>query len=330
MTSITFPDGATRQLPVRPRYRERDVTLATSGGMLKGTLTQPAAPAEDAALIIAGSGPTDRDGNSASLPRKNDCLKMLAAGLAGAGIASLRFDKRGVGASAPTPERALRLETLVEDGYDWLERLADLGPYRRISIIGHSEGALIGALVARRAPVAGFVSLEGAGMTAQDTLLRQLRAQLAGPLLEAVEDIVGRLAAGRRVDPLPQAVASEPAVVAMFRPSVQPYLISWFRYDPAAVLAHLDMPVLVVQGQYDLQVGIEDADRLAAANPRARRLLVDGMNHVLKEVPADRAANIAAYSRPDLALAPSLIPALVGFLRQDEDTSQKGVSPWST
>ena len=329
MTSITFPDGATRQLPVRPPYRERDVTLATAGGMLKGTLTQPAAPAGYAALIIAGSGPTDRDGNSASLPGKNDCLKMLAAGLARAGIASLRFDKRGVGASAATPERELRLETFVEDGYDWLERLADLGPYRQISIIGHSEGALIGALVAARAPVAGFVSLEGAGMTAQDTLLRQLRAQLTGPPLEAVEDIVGRLAAGRRVDPLPQAVASEPALAAMFRPTVQPYLISWFRYDPAAVLARLDMPVLVVQGQNDLQVGFEDADRLAAANPRATRLLVDGMNHVLKEVPADRAANIAAYSRPDLALATGLVPALVSFLRQDEDTDQKGVSPWS-
>jgi hypothetical protein len=326
MEYITFPDGATRRLPSPPRSREREVLLPTSSGMLAGTLTEPPAPTEDAALIFAGSGPTDRDGNPTSMSGRNDCLKMLAAGLARAGIASLRFDKRGVGASVATPEQALRLETFVQDGQDWLERLGDLGPFRRISIIGHSEGALIGALVASRVPVAGYVSLEGAGRTAQDTLLRQLDAQLSGPLMEAIDDVIDSLAAGQTVDPLPELMGSHPVVAAMFRATVQPYLISWFRYDPAAVLAGVAAPVLIVQGLNDLQVGIEDAERLVGANPHARRLLIDGMNHVLKRVPDDRAANIAAYSRPDLDLAPHLMPALVGFLRRDEAVDRKGVA----
>lgn len=322
MDFITFPDGTSRRLPSRPRTREREVHIPTTGGLLAGTLTLPAASTTEAVLIFSGSGPTDRDGNSRSLPGRNDCLRMLANALARGGIASLRFDKRGVGASVATPEQELRLETYVKDGQHWLERLADMGPFRRISIVGHSEGALIGALVAARVPVAGYVSLEGAGRTAQETLLRQLRSQLSGPLMEAIEEVVASLAAGRTVDPLPDVVATHPVVSAVFRTSVQPYLASWFRYDPAAVLADLDTPVLIVQGQHDLQVGIDDADRLVAASPRARLLLVEGMNHVLKEVPDDRAANVAAYGRPDLGLAPRLVPGLLDFLRPDEGLHQ--------
>lgn len=327
---ITFPDGATRRLPSPPGSREHEVHLPVSSGLLAGTLTQPRVPTEDAALIFAGSGPTDRDGNPTTLPGRNDCLKMLAAGLAQAGIASLRFDKRGVGASVATPEHAMRLETFVEDGQQWLERLGDLGPFRRVSIIGHSEGALVGALVAGRVPVARYVSIEGAGRTAGDTLLRQVRAQVSGALLAAIEDVVASLDAGRQVDPLPDVMASHPAVAAMFRPSVQPYLSSWFRYDPAAVLASLDTPVLIVQGLHDLQVGIEDADLLAAANPRAERLLIDGMNHVLKDVPDDRAVNIASYGRPDLPLSPRLVPALASFLRAGDEPHQNGSAPGVT
>jgi hypothetical protein len=155
---------------------------------------------------------------------------------------------------------------------------------------------------------------------------RQLDAQLSGPLMEAIDDVIDSLAAGQTVDPLPELMGSHPVVAAMFRATVQPYLISWFRYDPAAVLAGVAAPVLIVQGLNDLQVGIEDAERLVGANPHARRLLIDGMNHVLKRVPDDRAANIAAYSRPDLDLAPHLMPALVSFLRRDEAVDRKGVA----
>jgi pimeloyl-ACP methyl ester carboxylesterase len=330
MTSVTFPDGLERKAPSRPGIVEKEIGLSTSTGTLYGTLTLPPTRVDQAALIVAGSGPTDRDGNSAALPGKNDCLKLLASGLARAGIASIRADKRGVGASATTPERELRLETFVDDGIAWLDRLKGLGGFSHTTIVGHSEGSLVGALVARRGRVDAFISLEGAGLTAQDTLRRQLATQLPRPLMDAAEDVMNDLAAGSEVDPLPEVLTSEPALAAMFRPSVQPYLISWFGYDPAAVLASLDIPILVVQGTTDLQVGLEDAERLAAANPRAQRLVIDGMNHVLKEVPDDREVNLAAYCRADLELAPSLLPAIVGFIYPHMQERKKGASRWST
>jgi uncharacterized protein len=313
----------------RPPFEEATIDLLAPTGTLKGTLTLPVGGAGHAVLIIAGSGPTDRDGNSAMLPGKNDCLKLLARGLAAAGVASLRYDKRGVGASARTAERDLRFETYMDDGAAWLRRLEGLGDFGHLSIVGHSEGALVGALVARRVAVDAYVSLEGAGRTASDTLRRQLRAQLPGPLLESVDGVIDQLVTGSVVDPLPDEVAAVPAVAAMFRPSVQPYLVSWFRYDPAVVLADLDIPVLIVQGTRDLQVDDDDAERLAGANPLARRVLVSRMNHVLKEVPDDREANIAAYGRPDLELAASLLPAVVGFLDLDHHPLKEGASSWS-
>jgi hypothetical protein len=329
MTYLPSPGAKAPDAPFRDVSHEREIVLSTPTGALAGTLSTPPMPTDHAALLISGSGPTDRDGNSAVLPGKNDCLKLIAAGLAKAGIASLRFDKRGVGRSVVTPERDLRFDTLVDDAAAWLGRLQRLGRFRRLSIVGHSEGSLIGALVAHRTPVDAFISLEGAGHTAQDTLRRQLGAQLPGSLMESVAGVIDRLAAGSEVDPLPDDVAAVPPVAALFRASVQPYLLSWFGYDPAVVVASLAMPVLIVQGTNDLQVDTDDAERLAAANPRARRLLIDGMNHVLKEVPGDREANLAAYGRPDLDLAPALIPALVEFMKPDQRAAQKGASRWS-
>ncbi len=313
----------------RSTPRESRIELATPTGTLAGTLTTPDGGSDQVALVIAGSGPTDRDGNSAALPGRNDCLKLLAWGLAEAGISSLRFDKRGVGASAKTPELDLRFETFVDDGVAWMRQLEDTQDFRHFSIIGHSEGSLIGALVARRVPIDAFISLEGTGRPAQDTLIDQLRTQLPPTLMTDVVAIIERLAAGKETDPLPQDVAALPPLAAMFRASVQPYLISWFRYDPVAVFAALSVPMLIVQGNHDLQTGIDDADRLVAANPRARRVVIGGMNHVLKEASEDRGENIATYSRPDLALSPALVPAMLEFLAGDTAARVKGRRKWS-
>jgi len=97
---------------------------------------------------------------------------------------------------------------------------------------------------------------------------------------------------------------------------VQPYLISWFRYDPAKSIAELKTPVLVVQGTTDLQVTVDDAKRLAAANPKAKLVIIEGMNHVLKEVPPDRDKQMASYSDPNLRLAPEFLTGVVEFVRK--------------
>ncbi len=138
--------------------------------------------------------------------------------------------------------------------------------------------------------------------------LEQVRPQLPPDLLKATEDILAQLDAGKTVESVP------PALNMLFRPSVQPYLISWLRYDPAKEIAKLHIPVLIVQGTTDIQASLQDSKALAGANPAATLLLIDGMNHVFKTVPADRDKQMASYSDPAPPVAPDLINGISNFV----------------
>ena len=298
--------------------------LETPTGRLVGTLELPEADGPfPVALLIAGSGPTDRDGNSTLLPGRNDSLKLVARALAEGGVASLRYDKRGIGESrdAGLDEAAMTFDLAIEDAVRWLDLLGADARFTRRLVAGHSEGSLVGMLASARADVAAFVSLEGAGRPAADVLRSQLRGQLPAELMDEVDAVTRELEAGRTVDALPPGIAGVPQVgQALFRQSVQPYLVSWFRHDPADALAQLAIPCLVVQGTTDLQVPVEDGERLAAAAESATLARIEGMNHVLKIAPADRDANLAAYADPALPLAPGLVTAMRDFLQAQRFT----------
>ncbi len=296
-----------------------EVRLETMTGTLYGTLELPnTSEPYPVVLIHPGSGPTDRDGNSAQLPGKNDSLKLLAEALAEEGIASLRIDKRGSGESAgATPNEAnLRFDTYIDDAAAWLNLLQSDERFSDIVMLGHSEGSLIGMMAAQRAGADGFISLAGAGEPAADTLVRQLSAQLPQPLLEESKEVITSLEEGETVQPLPAGIAAMPAIGnALFRPSLQPYLISWFQYDPAEEVARLEMPVLIIQGTTDIQVRAKDAELLSAAKPNAELAILEGMNHVLKDAPANRALNLATYANPDLPLTDGLVGAISSFVK---------------
>src|SRR6266853_4869183 len=256
---------------------EESVTLATRAGSLAGTLSiaNPSAPGP-IAVLIAGSGPTDRDGNNFLLPGHNDHLKLLAEALGSRGIASLRYDKRGVAQSvlAAGREDNLRLETYVDDAVGWAKLIKNESRFSSLTVIGHSEGSLIGMIATQRIAAAGFVSLAGPGRAAPAIIREQLRG--APNLAGRADRILGELEAGRTSDSVPAELHS------LFRPSVQPYLISWFRYDPAKEIAKITTPVLIVQGSTDRQVSVEDARHLRQGNRNAQLLMVPGMNHLLK------------------------------------------------
>jgi uncharacterized protein len=257
---------------------ESQVELPTPWGKLSGTLLLPEGEGPcPAALLIAGSGPTDRDGNNPLLPAPIDNIKRLAEALAARGVATLRYDKRGVGASIypGLSEEVLRFEHLVDDAVALAERLAGEERVTRVSLVGHSEGALIAALAAEDARAQGVVSIAGAGSRASALMRRQIEghlpADIAGPALATL----ATLEAQQPVEDVPDAL------VLLFRPTVQPYLMSWFRYDPPAVLAELAQPLLLVQGSADAQVDVENARLLHAARPDARLKVVEGMDHLL-------------------------------------------------
>src|SRR6266566_1531505 len=192
---------AASAFPLRGFAAETNITLKTATGTLAGTLSSPAktkAKAVPVVLLIAGSGPTDRDGNNPTLPGKNDALRLLADALAARGIASVRYDKRGIGASASamTAEKDLRFDTYVDDAAGWIRLLHANPRYTRIVVAGHSEGALIGAIAAERGNVAAYVSLEGAGRPAYTVLREQLRPALAPASLVQADAILAQLKAG--------------------------------------------------------------------------------------------------------------------------------------
>jgi pimeloyl-ACP methyl ester carboxylesterase len=261
-------------------------------------------------LIIAGSGPTDRDGNSALLKGSNNNLKMLAEALARAGVASVRYDKRGVGASkaALQQESDLRFDNYVDDAAAWASKLRHDARFSSLIIIGHSEGSLIGMVVAERARADAYISISGAGQSISNILRKQYAGKLPPALAAEHDRILASLEQGQLAGDVP------PALAMVYRPSVQPYLISWFRYAPADCIAALKIPVLIVQGDTDIQVRVEDAQALKAAKPDAVLVVIPGMNHVLKLVPADMQQQMASYADPALPLAPQFTKAILDFL----------------
>jgi len=295
---------------VQAAVLQRPMTLDSGHGELFGSLLLPKSDTPvPVVLIISGSGPTDRDGNNPD-GGQNDSLKRLAWVLAKHNIASVRYDKRGVAASraAGPDERTLSVEGYVDDAVAWGQKLktdARLGP---LILLGHSEGALIASLAAPKLDAAAVISVSGSARPIDEVLRQQLSNRLPPPLLLRSNELLDSLKAGKVDDNVP-----EPLQV-IFRPSVQPYLISLFRQDPAGAFAHLKMPALIVQGSNDIQVGVADAKLLKAVNPQAELALIEGMNHVLRIVPNDVKRQLASYKDPQLPLAAELGKRILGFI----------------
>jgi uncharacterized protein len=289
-------------------YKESPIVLHTSSGDIFGTLTMPQTKSViPIALIIAGSGPTDRNGNNPMM--KNESLHKLAMALADSEIASLRYDKRAIGESkaAAKSEVDLRFNDYVKDAKDWIGLLRKDTRFSKVIVIGHSEGSLIGMIAANNAD--GYVSIAGAGRPADKILKEQLDKQP-----QAVKDlsfpIIDSLVTGKTVSNV------NPMLFSLFRPSVQPYMISWFRYDPSVEIKKLKIPVLIIQGTNDIQVTLQDASMLAKANGTAQLVEIKNMNHIFRIVEGDRNANIATYNDASLPIAGELSNSIVSFIRK--------------
>jgi len=295
-----------------PAISESPVSLKTLNGTISGTLAVPvnASGKMTVVLIIAGSGPTDRDGNS-SQGLNADTYKQMAEALGKQGIASLRYDKRMVGQSiVKQKEEALVFDDYTDDAIGFVNQLKADPRFSKVVILGHSEGSLVGILAAGALEdnVAGLISAEGAGEPGEKVLLEQMKSQptyLADGLNKVLDSLRrGRL--NKKVDP---------QLYYLVRPSIQMFVMSWCRFDPQREIKKLKIPILIVQGTTDVQVSVANAEKLKKGASKANLVIIPGMNHILKEAPEDRQQNLATYNKPDLPLKPEFVTSVVDFIK---------------
>jgi len=292
---------------------ESYVTAPGPIGTLKGTMLNPGA-GRPVALIIPGSGPTDRDGNNAH-GVQGSIYQQLAEALAARGIATVRADKRGMFASAEAvPDaNAVTIADYARDVRSWTETIRANLDVPCVWLIGHSEGGLVALVAAKQGgDYCGLVLVATEGRPLGQALREQLKSNPAmAPLLKEADRALTALEAGKHVD----TAKMSPALLPLFGPQVQNFAINVLSYDPAKLLAGYAKPVLILQGERDVQISAEDARRLAKADPSAKLVLLPDTNHVLKPVTsADRAANTLTYVDPNLKIEPKVAATIADFI----------------
>ncbi len=294
-----------------PTVAESPYSVKNLMATINGTLAMPREVSGKipVVLIIAGSGPTDRNGNN-PLNVNANTYQMLASALAKNGIASVRYDKRNIGASpSPAVEKTLRFDNYVDDAVSLVNQLHDDPRFSKVIIFGHSEGSLIGMLAANDEPANGFISAAGAGVMADKVVTEQLKTQ-PDWIQKSFKTVLDTMKKGKTYENV------DPTLYSIIRPSVQPYLMSWFRYDPAREIKKLKIPVLILQGTNDLQISTDNADKLKKGKSDAQLVIITGMNHILKQAPLTREGNLATYMDPNLPLDPTLTTSVINFVRK--------------
>lgn len=294
-----------------PYTTETPLELKTLSGAIRGTLAMPkqVSGKVPVVLIIASSGPTDRDGNKPKFNQNPDSYKLLAYALAKNGIASVRYDKRLIGeVVTPSKETQLRFDDYIDDAVTLMGTLREDERFSKVVVLGHSEGSLVGMLATIGQPVNGFIAVEGESLQGDKLMTEQLKGQ-PDYITQGFKQITDSLRRGKTYDKV------DPKLYSVARVSVQPYLMTWMRFDPVKEIKKVKVPTLLIQGTTDLQVTAADAERLKKGKSDAKVVMITGMNYVLKEAPATQATNLATYNQPELPIKPELVTAITDFVK---------------
>jgi len=276
-------------------YTETEISIPTNSVIINGTLLTPLSSEKNPLVIlIPGSGPTDRDGNSAMT--KNNSLKLLAEALANKNIATYRFDKSVLSYAKDEKNKidAITFETFINEAKSIINYFKNTKSYTKIIIAGHSQGSLVG-LIAAKNNADAFISLEGAGRSLDEVLIEQI--ELQAPILkDETQKILAELKKGNIVEEF------NPMLISLFNKQIQPFLISWIKYNPQKEIAKLKIPILIINGSKDIQVKNLDAELLHKAAEKSELFIVKDMNHIFKEINGDLTENMQSYNNPKLPI----------------------------
>ncbi len=260
------------------------------------------------AIIIGGSGPTDRNGNQQMM--KNNSLKFLAEGLYENNIASFRYDKRIVKQmkNGSINEKNIHFQDFIDDAISVLENFKKDKRFSKVYIIGHSQGSLVG-MVAAQNNGDGFISIAGAGQEIDDVIVDQLSKQAPGLVDNARTSFDDLRVSG-------EAHNYSPGLASIFRKEIQPFIYSWMQYDPKEEITKLNVPVLIINGDKDLQVQVSEAELLKTAKPSAEYKIIANMNHIFKKIEGDDLENSKSYNQYNLPVMPELIDSISEFIKK--------------
>lgn len=306
LTIIFFPFFASSQL-------ETEMELKNENCLLKGTLTIP--EMQDAStliILIAGSGPTDRDGNNPQM--KNNSLKFLSDELVKAGYACFSYDKRGIAESKIEyfDQKDIRFDQFISDASAWVNEFKLNGGFDKIVLAGHSQGSLVAMAAANQNDnVHAVISISGAGQRIHQILKKQLSVSLSIEMQGIVDAKMDTLARGDTLmDPMAPGYVS-----GLFHPALQQFMISWMKYDPVIEIAKLKVPIFITNGTTDLQVPPTEAKLLSKNNPTAKLVIIKNMNHVLKFTKdVEMGPQLEIYADAEMHLHKKLVPAIAKFL----------------
>jgi len=284
-------------------YSRNDISI---NNFVDGTLLTPNALDKPIlAIIIAGSGPTDRNGNQNFLKSNN--LKKLAERLSNNNIATFRYDKRIVKQiKNGNIDKNIMFDDFVTDAISVIEYFKETKAYSKIYVIGHSQGSLVGMLAAKdRAD--GFISIAGAGQSIDHVIIDQIQ-KTAQMYTEDTKRVFDFMRQGKTTPDYP------PALSSIFNIEIQPFMMNWMQYNPQDVIKTLDIPILIINGTKDLQVTVEEAKLLKEASQNAELKIVEKMNHVLFIIEGDDLENAKSYNESARNISDEAVSTIINFI----------------
>ena len=297
---LSFSNGFTQD----SNYSSQDISI---NYVVDGTLLLPNSKEKPKlTIIIGGSGPTDRNGNQNFL--KNNSLKKLAESLSNQGIATFRYDKRVVKqVRTGNIDKNTMFDDFVKDAISVIDYFKKMNAYSKIYVIGHSQGSLVGML-AGKDRMDGFVSISGAGKSIDSVVIEQV-GRTAPQFTEDTKRVFGIMRSGKTTSDYP------PVLYSIFNMEIQPFMMNWMQYDPKEIIKSLNVPILILNGTKDLQVGVEEANSLKNASQNAELKIIDNMNHVMFIIDGDDLDNAKSYNESTRPLSQELVSAIVDFIK---------------